>query len=316
MMHRAESKKLFTLLLITNSFTIRTFFENFVDRLKNHTLICANSQTEAQKFLNSTFVSYIIIDENTPYIELVSCCENIRTIRDYIHTPILIITGHLKKTWIRKLLKAGATDFLREPLDNDECALRMEIAKGTMKTQQKIVALSTHIPKFLTDSETTLNRRILMDDRAVKIVNQALSKNTTLALLLIEIDQYKTIRRTRGKGVAQALLCNFEDRMRKMLRKQDLLFNQKWGKFAAFLPKISKTGSTSISENIQEYLETETFSIGGLSIHLTVSIGVATLENSGDRKKDAAINLERLLTATTLCLNKAKKRGNTTVSYS
>jgi two-component system, cell cycle response regulator len=312
---KMRPKKLPTLLLVTDSPTIRVFFETITDNLEDYALICVNSQIEAEEFLVKTFISFIVIDENTPYIELIPLCEKIRTLRDHAHTPILIITGHLKKTFTRNLLKAGATDFLREPLEEDEFLLRMEMASDIMETQQKITALSTRLPTGLT-STTSLNKRTIMDDRATKIIEVALSEKTTLALLLMEIDQYQNFKKARGENASHALLIDFEDHLQKLMRIQDLLFNQKQGKFAVFLPKTSEKGSQLIAENIQEYLETETFSAGNIRFNLTISIGVATLENSGDLTKSPAVNLERLLAAATICLNEAKKKGNTVVSQS
>lgn len=312
---KMRPKKLPTLLLVTDSPVIRVFFETITDNLEDYALICVNSQIEAEDFLNKTYISFIVIDENTPYIELIPLCEKIRTLREHAHTPILIITGHLKKAFTRNLLKAGATDFLREPLDEDEFLLRMEMASDIMETQQKITALSTRLPTGLT-STTSLNKRAIMDDRATKIIAVALSEKTSLALLLMEIDQYQKFQKARGENASHALLIDFGDHLQKLMRIQDLLFNQKYGKFAVFLPKTSEKGSQLIAENIQEYLETETFSAGNIRFNLTISIGVATLENSGDLTKSPAVNFERLLAAATTCLNEAKKKGNTVVSQS
>jgi len=123
-----KPRKLPALLLVTSSPITRSFFETITDKLEDYALISVSSEIEALDYFDKTFISFIVIDENTPYIELIPLCEKIRKLPGLGHTPILIITGHLKKSFTRNLLKAGATDFLREPLDEDEFFHRMEMA--------------------------------------------------------------------------------------------------------------------------------------------------------------------------------------------
>lgn len=310
-----KPKKLPTLLLVTESPVTRAFFENITDQLEDYALICVSSEMEGLDYLDKTFITFIVIDEKTPYVDLIPLCQKIRDLKDYDHTPILIITGHLKKTFTRNLLKAGATDFLREPLDEDEFLLRMEMANEIMETQQKITSLSTRLANSPVGG-SSLSKRAIMDDRATKIIETALSEKFALSILLMEIDQYQKFYNARGENASHALLLDFEDHLQKLMRSRDLLFNQKQGKFAVFLPKTSEKGSELIAENIQEYLETVIFSAGNIKFNLTISTGVATLENSGDPTKSASANLERMLNQAMICLTEAKKKGNTVVTQS
>ncbi|NGX50163.1 MAG: Response regulator PleD [Chlamydiae bacterium] len=312
---KMKPKKLPTLLLITASPTTRAFFEIITDKLEEYALICVSSEIEALDYLTKTFISFIVIDEKTPYVELTPLCEKIRSLNGHRYSPILIITGHLKKTFTRNLIKAGATDFLREPLDEDEFLHRMEMASESMETQQKITTLSTSLSTAAA-SGISMHERAIMDDRATKIIEVALNEKSALSLLLMEIDQYQKFQKSRGEKAAHALLIDFTEHLQRLIRIQDLLFNQNHGKFALFLPKTSERGSQLIGENIQEYLEGETFSAGSIRFNLTTSIGVATLENAGDVTRSPATNLERLLAAASLCLNRAKETGNCVVSHS
>ena len=134
-MTRLKPNKLPTLLLITDSPVTRVFFEEAISNLEDYSLVCSNSSIDAFDSLHKTYVSFIVIDENTPYIDLAEMCMKIRKLKEYQNTPILIITAHLKKSFTRRLLKAGATDFLREPLEQDEFFHRMEMANEIKKTK-------------------------------------------------------------------------------------------------------------------------------------------------------------------------------------
>ncbi|WP_316359560.1 diguanylate cyclase domain-containing protein [Candidatus Neptunichlamydia sp. REUL1] len=308
-----KPKKLPTLLLLTDNPLMRAFFEGVIAKIEAHALIIASSKLEALEYLDRTYISIIVVDEKIPNLALIPLCTDIRTLKDYAHTPILIITAHLKKSFIRNLIKAGATDFLREPLEEDEFLLRMEMAGGVMETQAKMATLSSCMSKDA-PSNASLEHRAVLGDRATKLVGQALSEKTQLALLLLEIDQYPQIVETRGENVAHALTLDFEDHLQKLIRSQDLLYNQNHGKFAVFLPKTSCKAAVFIAENISEYLDSEIFSAGNIRFTLTVSIGVASLDQAGDATKSAAINLERLSSCASQCLKKANEKKDTIVS--
>ncbi|MCB1107948.1 MAG: diguanylate cyclase [Chlamydiia bacterium] len=309
-----KPKKLPTLLLVTENPLVRVFFEDIVEKLEDHALIIVSSKMEALEYLDRTYISLIVIDEKTPNLELIPLCNEIRSLPPYIHTPILIITAHLKKSFIQKLIKAGATDFLREPLEEDEFLLRMEMAQEVMKTQAKMSTLASRVASPLTQG-TSLEKKAVLDDQATRIVNQALSEKTKLSLILLEIDQYAQIVKGRGENVAHALTLDFGDHLQRLIRTQDLLYNQNLGKFAIFLPKTSCKAALFIAENIQEYLEAEIFSAGPIRFTLTASMGIASLEDVGDGAKSAAVNLERLLKEATSCLKQAKEKKKSIVSH-
>lgn len=309
-----KPKKLPTLLLVTENPLVRAFFEEIVAKLPDHALLIASTKLEALDYLDRTYISLIVIDEKTPNLELIPLCVDIRILRGYAHTPILVITGHLKKSFIRNLIKAGATDFLREPLEEDEFLLRMEMAGEVMETQAKMASLSARVGGGGTSNGTSLEKRAFLDDRATRLVGQALSEKTELTLILLEIDQYTQILNARGENVAHALTLDFEDHLQRLIRSQDLLYNQNHGKFAIFLPKTSCKAGVFIAENIHEYLDAEIFSAGNIRFTLTVSAGIATLNETGDPAKSAAINLERLVRGASHCLKMASEKRNTIIS--
>lgn len=310
-----KPKKLPTLLLVTSSPIVRTFFETVIDKLDDYALVISGSRLETLEFLEKTHISFIVIDEKTTNLELRPLCEEIRRHRHYGSTPILIITNHLKKSFTKGLIKAGATDFLRQPLDEDEFFLRMDLAQDVMATQSKITGLTSRLAKEST-STSSLEKRSFLDDRATRLIHDAISEKTALALILLEIDQYTQVLSAKGENVAHALTLDFEDHLTRLMRSKDLLYNQNNGKFAIFLPKTSCKASEFIAENIMEYLDEEIFHAGNIRFTASASMGIATLEQTGNPAKNDTINLERLMNGAQSCLNQAKEKKNTVVSYS
>lgn len=314
-MIRLKPSELPTLLLITNSPVTRVFFDEAITKLENYSLLCSNSSIDAFDSLEKTLITFIVIDEKTPYIDLAEICMKIRKLKDYQHTPILIITAHLKKSFTRRLLKAGATDFLREPLEENEFFHRMEIAKEMKKTQKK---MSTLTPYFSSPNPTVISmqERVILDDRVVKLISNALEEGSSLAMLLLEIDQYVHFRKAYKTKAADGLLIDFQDHLQALMRRQDLLFSQKKGKFLILLPHTTSKAAQFIAENIQESLEMKTFHSGDICFNLSVSIGLVTLDEEGSLSQGPSFNFDRLMQAANACLDHAKKQGNVIVAHS
>ena len=122
------------LLVITTSPVTRSFFA----RIEDYSPIFATSEADALESLTRSEVSCIVLDEKNAGLDPFALCVKIRALPEHAHTPLVVITGHLKKSFIRSLLKAGATDFLTEPLTSEEFHLRMDVATKKEKTEAKM----------------------------------------------------------------------------------------------------------------------------------------------------------------------------------
>ena len=131
------------LLLITDSPIKGAFFRKHLKE-EFHLIYC-ETQEEAFDHLTSLKIDFIIVDEKSYGISIFEFCEKLRKISKLEETPLLVITSQLKKKFTRKLLKMGVTDFLREPLEEDELFSRIELAKRFHKMHQKISSISKNI---------------------------------------------------------------------------------------------------------------------------------------------------------------------------
>ena len=304
-----------TILIVTASPFTRNFFEEAVLVLEHHNFIFVTSAFAAMEQLNKSHIDCVIIDEKTPSIPLVTFCKKIRALKTYENLPILIITGQLKKSFANEMISAGANDFLREPLDQDEFFLRLQMMEERRSTEKKTIPLIYHLHRK--EGEITpLKERILLDNRAAKMISEAINQGHSISLVMLEIDQYENIARTEGEEIANFLYSAFHAHLEKQIRHQDLLFRQKEGKFIIVLPKTSGRAAFFIAENIEETLETELFSINEKEIKVTVSMGIANLEGNKKIEKSSPYNLNRLLDAAMLCLLEAKQTGNTIIFHS
>ena len=303
-----------TLILITDVSPTLIFFKQWVSKTNSFFLnICYNGE-EALFFLKTNHAAAIIIDEETSSIDLRRVCQKIRSISDHFYTPILIITNRLKKAFIRALLKAGATDFLNKPLEKEEVFLRLEIAEKIKSTEKKIANFTQVHPLNSSFEVASLKDKSLLEPSAVKLISKALKEKSFAALLILEIDQKNKFQLAKGREKTAQLFAAFQSFLEPLMRKQDLLFSQKQGTFIILLPNTSSKGARLIAENLQEALELYPFLVDSSQIYLTISIGLASLDEGKVEIKNPAFSFSKLLENAHLFLEKAKKKGNTVIS--
>lgn len=97
-------------------------------------------------------------------------------------------------------------------------------------------------------------------------------------LFLADIDHFKTVNDTHGHDAGDAVLVAFAQRLRRALRKDDII--ARWGgeEFLAILPEANAEMLATIAERLRHAVQTEPFALpSGQKIALTVSVGVSEM---------------------------------------
>ncbi|GLZ29139.1 hypothetical protein Lesp02_13290 [Lentzea sp. NBRC 105346] len=125
------------------------------------------------------------------------------------------------------------------------------------------------------DSLTGLANRALLTQRTT----QALSRNTPLALLLIDLDRFKPVNDTLGHAFGDRLLKHVADRLREAVRDDDTVARLGGDEFAVLLPDVGDA-AVRVAERVHQALDVPV-DLDGLSLEVSGSIGVATYPSLG-----------------------------------
>lgn len=137
---------------------------------------------------------------------------------------------------------------------------------------------------FATHDELTgvANRRALIQalDRDVA---HAVRSGEPYALLMLDMDHFKSVNDTCGHRVGDQVLCHVAAIVRARLRSQDLVGRYGGEEFVVLLPGTPAQGAAVLAERLREAVAQAPCECQGRLIPVTVSIGVcgARLE-SGD----------------------------------
>ena len=144
-----------------------------------------------------------------------------------------------------------------------------------------------------------------------RYLNQVLRRETKrasrsgrpLSLLFIDLDGFKSINDAHGHLFGSRALVEAAAVIRGSARETDVVARFGGDEFALVLPDTGGDGAYSVGERIRERIAAHSFLAGdGLDIHLTASVGVATLP-------DAAASAEELMQAADKAMYLVKESG-------
>jgi two-component system, cell cycle response regulator len=109
-------------------------------------------------------------------------------------------------------------DYLSRPIDKNEllARVRTQIRKKRY-TERLRDNVQTSIEMAITDALTGLYNRRYMETHVGSLVEQALSRGKPLTVLVLDIDDFKSINDTHGHDAGDDVLREFALRIRKSI---------------------------------------------------------------------------------------------------
>jgi diguanylate cyclase (GGDEF)-like protein len=182
----------------------------------------------------------------------------------------------------------------------------------TLQTQQQANQLqeqNTVLKKqATTDGLTGLNNRAAFDQFLAEQFKIALTQNKPLTLLLMDVDKFKSVNDTHGHQAGDKVLAVIGKLLKSAGRAQDMAARYGGEEMALILPGTPRTTGAAIAETIRRAVCAKQIDIGGKTIPITISIGVATVQADGPLREPA-----HLLKAADLAVYAAKHGGRNCV---
>jgi len=161
------------------------------------------------------------------------------------------------------------------------------------------------------DSLTGLPNRLLLLDRMQQAVLSSVRNGTIIAVLMIDLDRFKTLNDTNGHAAGDQLLCAVGKRVRGCVRRNDTVARLGGDEFVVLLEELGRdpgaavASAEAIAAKILRTLH-EPFNLDVGVTHHSASIGLAVLN-------DPALSVEMLLQRADVALYAAKAAGRNTV---
>lgn len=131
----------------------------------------------------------------------------------------------------------------------------------------------------VTDGLTNLANRKQLDTILDDEIPRARRYGRELSVLMIDIDYFKSINDTHGHLAGDCVLSSLASMLQKRLRPNDKLGRYGGEEFCAILPETPLGAALRIAEDLRELVATQPFAADEKVIEVTISIGVAALED-------------------------------------
>jgi diguanylate cyclase len=189
-------------------------------------------------------------------------------------------------------LNAGAVKEVRSIIQAlMEAATEMEATNRRLEselsaTKNSIVRLRQELKavaaEAMTDSLTSLANRKRFERELSNAVKVAAARHEPLALVMIDIDNFKFINDRFGHQVGDQVIRLVSSVIRTTVRSNDLAVRYGGDEFALLLSETSLSSAAATAEQIRDAVRTRQFKIratGELLDAITVSIGVTGLRH-------------------------------------
>ena len=208
-------------------------------------------------------------------------------------------------------METHASDLAALAEAADASSRRVEVAR--LELEREIAErreLETRLRELATiDGLTgTLNRGALLNNGQVAMDRTRESGPVQgLALLMIDVDHFKSINDRYGHPGGDAALRHLASILRAELRRGDLLGRLGGEEFAVVLPHVSSDEAEAVAERLVAAVAGRSVLFEGRWIHLTVSVGLAM---AGRREQ----SIEQVLSRADIALYRAKGSGRNRVA--
>ncbi|MCP9832712.1 MULTISPECIES: EAL domain-containing protein [unclassified Cyanobium] len=157
------------------------------------------------------------------------------------------------------------------------------------------------------DPLTGLANRTLLQDRIRNGLEVARRSNLPLALLVLDLDNFKHVNDNLGHAIGDRVLLEMAKRLKANLADADTLAHTGGDEFVVVLPDSDTTATLAMTERLRT-LVAMAFSLGAEPLYLTASVGIAMFPDDGTTP-------EQLMSNANMALHQVKIAGRNGLQF-
>ena len=188
--------------------------------------------------------------------------------------------------------------------------LMIPYIKGYLNEAAPVLEARTYMDilreQSLRDQLTGLYNRRFLDETIDKIVAQIKRRETTLGILMVDVDYFKEVNDTYGHDMGDKVLKEVAKILTKTVRESDLVIRLGGEEFLVLLMDVQSGKSEDVAEKIRRAVESHTIESFGVVLRKTVSIGVSEFPEDSEK-------IWQCLKYADVALYKAKEMGRNRV---
>jgi len=271
-----------------------------------HEAFVVSSGAEAWERIIAEDWRLVITDWMMPRLDGPELCRRIRGRQGFPYTYIILLTGRDGRLDRLKGLAAGADDFLTKPVDREELAVRLAIARRILGVQAELEEKNARLAEMVTtDPLTGLANRRRLREALQTSASPATRAGLPCSVMILDIDHFKSINDTFGHAAGDETLRAIAAILRVETRRSDLAVRYGGEEFVVLMPATDGDEALAVAEGLRQSISSQAKS----SQPVTASFGVATATLMH------GFGIDALVDAADQALYCSKSRGRNRVTH-
>jgi len=239
---------------------------------------------------------FIFFDHSKITQDINSFCQDINDDLSLPYTRLVSIASCPEESLLSSIYEKGVLDHIDRAICNTELKKRVHNILSYYKDEMRI----NHMAYY--DALTGLPNRLLLIDRIEHAVSRAKRQDKIVAILLLDLDQFKLINDTLGHEVGDELLAEVAMRLTGQISGMDTVARIGGDEFIVLLESIDSPADAAVKAlGINEIINVP-FNVNDEELHISTSIGIAMTPADGE-------SIGRLLKNADTAMYEAKETG-------
>lgn len=246
---------------LKNGFT-KQIYDEFVsgsnDKLNNML------RDELKKIVNE-----VMSTANTTNLQYTETENNLENIND-------TLVSSLPQSKVRQVVKTLKKEV--KNLESSTKSFKTKLDQATQEIDNLKSQLEQYREESLTDPLTNIDNRRGFDKKMKHAIETCIAENTSLCLIMTDIDHFKKINDTNGHLVGDNVLKVVAGKLKETVKGRDSIARIGGEEFAVILPDTPFCGAMKLAEELRaafEKLDLKKKSTGERIGRITLSFGVA-----------------------------------------
>lgn len=238
-------------------------------------LTVATTGTEALEILRCQTPDFALIDQNLPDLSGDLLIRRARALREGL--PIVMLTGQGDERLAVQVMKAGAYDYLRKgDLSEHGLARVINNVLERSRLETEVRAAEARLRDWaIRDGLTGLYNHRHFQEVLRRDFASARRYGRPLCALMLDLDHFKRVNDVHGHLTGDAVLRGVAQRLQAVAREVDVIARYGGEEFVLLLPNTDAEGAMQLAERLRTQIGGSPIVHDGLSIDVTVSIGVS-----------------------------------------
>jgi diguanylate cyclase (GGDEF)-like protein len=201
--------------------------------------------------------------------------------RSFVLTPTLAVRDDDDFSVPGRDLVREVASIIRFAGEREERVLELERRLAEMQSDNLDLVMKNRTLAEISarDSLTGLYNRWYVMEKIDSEMNRSLRHGCPVSVLMLDIDHFKRVNDAFGHAAGDGVLRSVAQVLRDSCRVYDVPGRYGGEEFCVVLPETKTGNTTVVAERIRERMASSSFNVGGDSVVVTASIGIAGIDS-------------------------------------